>query len=88
MEINAIYTRLCRIHNGNTQQIMHTCTLARIQMLLMVRTCVYCKLSKILLNQARAGHRPARAWFLEITFIAPKYVCVYVCVSTPEAINN
>ena len=40
------------------------------------------------LNQARAGLRPERAWFLEITFIPPKYVCVYVCVSTPEAINN
>ena len=42
------------------------------------------------LNQARPGHRPARAWFLEITFIPPKYVCVCVCVcvSTPEALNN
>ena len=40
----------------------------------------------LFLNQARAGRRPARAWFLEITFILPKYVCV--CVSTPEAINN
>ena len=28
------------------------------------------------------------AWFLEITFMLPKYVCVFVCVSTPEAINN
>ena len=43
--------------------------------------------SNIFLNQACA-------WFLEITFIPPKYVCacvcvcVCVCVSTPEAINN
>ena len=22
----------------------------------------------------------ARAWFLEITFMSPKYVCVYMCV--------
>ena len=39
-----------------------------------------------------------RAWFLEITFIAGMYVCVYarvcvcvcvcVCVYTPKAINN
>ena len=42
------------------------------------------------LNQAHAGRRPACAWFLEITFVPPKYVCVCmcVCVSTPEAINN
>ena len=35
------------------------------------------------LNQARL----ARAWFLEITFILPKCVCV-LCVSTPEAIKT
>ena len=32
--------------------------------------------------------RPARAWFLIITFIRRKYVCVCVCVYAPEAINN
>ena len=41
--------------------------------------------------------RPQCAWFLEITFVPPKYVCVFmcvifvcvcVCVCTPEAINN
>ena len=46
----------------------------------------------VFLNQAHAGRRPACAWFLEITFVPPKYVCVCVCVcvceSTPEAINN
>ena len=31
------------------------------------------------LNQARAGRRPARAWFIEITSVR-MYVCVYVCV--------
>ena len=43
-----------------------------------------------LLNQARAGRRPARAWFLEITFVRDvgMRVCLRVCVSTPEAINN
>ena len=32
------------------------------------------------LNQAHAGRRPACAWFLEITFVPPKYVCVCLCV--------
>ena len=42
----------------------------------------------ILLNQARAGSRPARAWFLKIdpVWIVCMHVCV--CVSAPEAINN
>ena len=44
------------------------------------------------LNQARAGHRPARAWFLKINSVRivgmRAYVCVCVCVSAPEAINN
>ena len=35
------------------------------------------------LNQARAGRRPARAWFLKITSVR-----MYVCVSAPEAMNN
>jgi len=30
------------------------------------------------LNQARTGRRPARAWFLEITFV--RDVCMRVCV--------
>ena len=37
-----------------------------------------------ILNQAHAGLQLVRAWFLEITFMSPKYVCV----SIPEAINN
>ena len=43
------------------------------------------------LNQARAGRRPARAWFLKIDPVRTSVcVCVYVCVcvSAPEAINN
>ena len=40
---------------------------------------------KTLLNQARAGHRPAHAWFIEITSVR-MYVCV--CVSAPQAMNN
>ena len=36
------------------------------------------------LNQARAGLRPAHAWFLRIAF-CPR---MYACVSAPEAINN
>ena len=31
------------------------------------------------LNQAHAGLRLACAWFLEITLVPPKYVCVCVC---------
>ena len=36
----------------------------------------------IFLNQARAGHRPARAWFLEIAFVreVSMRVCMCVCV--------
>ena len=46
------------------------------------------------LNQARAGRRPARAWFLRIAFVREVSmrvcVCVWmcVCVSAPEAMNN
>ena len=35
------------------------------------------------LNQARAGHRPARAWFLKIDPVRTSvcvFVCVFVCV--------
>ena len=44
----------------------------------------------VLLNQARAGRRPARAWFLKIdpVRIVGMRACVCVCVSAPEAINN
>ena len=45
-----------------------------------------------LLNQAHAGHRPARAWFLKVEPVRIvsmcMCVCLRVCVSTPEAINN
>ena len=43
---------------------------------------------KVFLNQARAGLRLARAWFLEIdpVRIVGMLACVYV--SAPEAINN
>jgi len=34
----------------------------------------------ILLNQARAGLRPARAWFFEITFVRDVCMCACVCV--------
>ena len=44
--------------------------------------------SKGLLNQARTGLRPARAWFLEIVSSTNVGVRVCVCVSAPEAINN
>jgi len=40
----------------------------------------------LFLNQARAGRRPVRDWFFEITFV--RDVCMHVCVSAPEAINN
>ena len=46
---------------------------------------------KVFLNQARAGRRPARAWFLKITSVRMYVcvcVCVCVCVSAPEAMNN
>ena len=40
----------------------------------------------LLLNQARAGHRPARAWFLRIAFVreVSMRVCVCVCVCVCE----
>ena len=47
---------------------------------------------KEFLNQARAGRRPARAWFLEITLMRTSvcvcvcvyvYVCVCLCVRPP-----
>ena len=48
---------------------------------------VYCEMccggaekwDAIFLNQARAGHRPARAWFLKITSVR-MYACVRACV--------
>ena len=47
------------------------------------------------LNQARAGLRPAPAWFLKIVSVQMSVcvfvcvcVCVRMCVSAPEAINN
>ena len=39
------------------------------------------------LNQARAGCRLARTWFIRIVSVR-MYACVCVCVSAPEAINN
>ena len=45
-----------------------------------------------LLNQVRAGHKPARAWFPKIDpvrIVSMRVrVCLCVCVSAPEAINN
>ena len=40
------------------------------------------------LNQARAGRRPARAWFLKIDPVRIVGVRVCVRVSAPEATNN
>ena len=38
-------------------------------------------LSLSLLNQARAGRKPARAWFLRIASVREcLYACVFVCV--------
>ena len=48
-----------------------------------------CLLVLDFLNQARAGHRPACAWFPKIDPVRTSVcVCVFVCVSAPEAINN
>ena len=34
-----------------------------------------------LLNQARAGHRPVRAWFLRIASLSANVcICMHVCV--------
>ena len=40
------------------------------------------------LNQARAGHRPACAWFFKIDPVRIVGMRVCVCVSVPEATNN
>ena len=45
------------------------------------------------LNQACAGRRPVRAWFLRIASVREHWyacvcLCVCVCVSALEAINN
>ena len=40
------------------------------------------------LNQARTGHRPARAWFLKIDPVRIVGMRACVRVSAPEAINN
>ena len=53
-------------------------------------------ISKLFLNQAHAGHKPACTWFLKIDPVRiirmcvclGVCVCLHVCVSTPEAINN
>ena len=46
-----------------------------------------CDLGVKYIFKSGTRHRPMCAWFLEITFM-PVSVCVYECVSTPEAINN
>ena len=52
-----------------------------------LQSLVICLLQINFLNQAHAGHRPARAWFLEIDTVCERlFACV--CVSAPEAINN
>ena len=53
--------------------------------------CTYRLYNSGLLNQARAGRRPARAWFLNIDMVRTSVcvcVCVSVCVSAPRAIKN
>ena len=47
-------------------------------------------MSEQFLNQACAGLQPARDWFLEIAFVREvgMRVCVDVCVSAPEVMNN
>ena len=49
-----------------------------------------CNILRIFLNQVRTGLWAARAWFLKIdpVQIVGMRVCVCVCVSAPEAINN
>ena len=47
-------------------------------------------MQRAFLNQARASLWPVRAWFLKTdpVRIVCMRVCLHVCVSTPEAINN
>ena len=47
----------------------------------------------LFLNQARASHRPARAWFLKTVSVRTSVcvfvrVCLCMCMSAPVAINN
>ena len=47
------------------------------------RTLIYDYLSfGLFLNQARAGHRPAHAWFLKTFLCRHLYACLYVSVYT------
>jgi len=56
----------------------------------MVKLFKFAFFSSEFLNQAHAGWRLARNWFLEIAFVHDvcMHVCVCVCVSAPKAINN
>ena len=40
------------------------------------------------LNQVCTGLQLVQAWFLEIAFVRKVGVCMCVCVSAPEGINN
>ena len=49
--------------------------------------CLQAFTNEMLLNQARAGLRPARTWFLEITFMRTSVcVCLCVCVCPPPGL--
>ena len=67
---------------------MYTCDMHKMK----CNSCVYAytvfvmKLS--FLNQVHAGLRPAHACFLKLFLCRRLYVCVFVCVSAPEDINN
>ena len=54
--------------------------IAYLRIIIIILILVFLLFIYILLNQARAGRRPARAWFLKITSVR-MYVCVCVCVS-------
>ena len=63
-------------HQKSLQSLDHTDSVFSYQMQQLMTTTPH-KLVTMILNQVRAG-LSARAWFLEVTFVPPKYVCVCV----------
>ena len=94
VSIRVIQASLLYVETHGSHIFLNTCVL----MLLSLATTYYCSsdlilidlrvniTGKSLLNQACAGCRMARTWFLKIdpVWIVSMCVCVFACVSAPE----